>query len=95
MVPSKSTDKSCSPVQLLEIFSPREDVQRVTENSESSDEDKFTVAKPFDFTVSRENYELGGLDAGSGFDLLLLLADFSLLLPLSEREVSEHSNAKV
>lgn len=79
----------CSPAKLVEIFSPRDDLLRATLNSSpESDDDRFLPVKPFDFLVCRENYELGGLDAGGGYELLLLLASLSLLLPLSEREVN-------
>jgi hypothetical protein len=118
-----------SPKELLALFSPRDDVKRVTlrpsfastvtagnASTSSSSSSSTTVkrisgsgvdmdnngdalfalkkqqhvaALPFDGSVSRECYELGGIEAGGAFDLLLLLDDFSSLLPLSEREVRD------
>jgi hypothetical protein len=114
-----------SPKELLALFSPRDDVKRVTlrpsfataaGNASTSTSSSTTVkrisgsgvdmdnngdalfalkkqqhvaALPFDGSVSRECYELGGIEAGGAFDLLLLLDDFSSLLPLSEREVRD------
>lgn len=72
---------------LLDIFSPRSDVKRVTQSSAKNTTLKYIPAKKFDPTINREFYELGGTDDGDGSDLLMLLVDFSYLLPLSETDV--------